>query len=1282
MLPKGSYPVIYLSILVAVLSGLALPASAFTVGEQVEIDQVGLVHDDLRMGFWHWSHASGDPDPNDAFQGINDYDDSVGDHDCNFSEMPYTAWDPIAEDFGASEWPFTFPAGSTTEFVMTAPAPGQYVMAFQALVHLSNNCRLEYKANGQWVPLNTFGADANQPEEWYQTALFAFVVETDPGQTQIPIRVINPDYKLAISGVILAEFRGDPFAGRPTSGYTHGNMLFDKTQASSLLATFQADPFLSQRYDYCVGRAAVNNPSQYDVVPERYNVTGYREELLLNSVLSAINGDASMRNMAIELLMKPTNWIEWRKFGPLYHAGTLRVMATGYDHLYDYMTPAQRDTVRRRLDKEAMWMYVQSLTQAWWSPDGRANNWQAVTHTGLGFAGLVLKDESLRAPQYLDWAKYQNKLYVKTTLSASGSCREAYGSYYTYGLGNANAFFAVLKNVTGEDLMDYDNGVMQKTVPYSIYMLDPLMDGFCSFDDASHQSTTPATVMASMVKYKQDPLAQWMVQNYMGEYSSKSSYPGWRAWEQLFPLLWHDGNVPMEDPDTSPRTPLAKAFIEDGPAGEGRWGSGHVIMRTGFTSPDDIWFVLQSGDSGGYHGHVDQGSFILNAYGGHLVTDRNRDDWSREYASHSLVLIDDVSQVNDHRWGNGRMTRDGTVDDFYHDVNIGDYALANSKIAYDAGPHPVDRSLRHVMFIRKPNRQGYFVIADDVQSSTPGNHNYSWLLQSANWHSVALSNDGTFRINESGDRYYRYNDYQGRQAELQVMFATPQNPTMKVVTHEFDDPTKSKIIPYVEATQNAERGLFVTLLFPESDRLGIYTPTVTRIDDGNLAGFELGGDLVLFNKAGGVWVHDDIQSDARMIYLDRSNPGEISYLVAGATTLHVDGEEIFSAPTATTASGTIVDTEPPTLLAWYSAKTHDRGVGEVLLEIADDDDDFSDPRSGGIGKLVLEFSEVMDVATFTSSTMRVVGYDANHLPVDLSGTTITCQASGDGSQCEITFVPALPDYARYAMDIAGVTDLGGNPLAGDSDRIFSALEGDIFQDLRVNVLDLSPVRSQRTSLISPSDEAQVRADVTCDGRVNVTDLSRVRVNRGRNLQTIGNPNPNVGSFEEADGEVTIEAEEVDDNVPAGSHAWQQVVSPGDFDGVGAMAALPDNGTRINSRYEDSSPELTYSVQFDTPGTWYVWVRGYGTVGGNTVHVGLSGLAVETSDRIGPFAAGEWTWTNATLDMDGNAPIPATFEIDSPGVYPVNVWMREDGFIIDKLILHHGPGTPAEVQAVP
>ena len=206
---------------------------------------------------------------------------------------------------------------------------------------------------------------------------------------------------------------------------------------------------------------------------------------------------------------------------------------------------------------------------------------------------------------------------------------------------------------------------------------------------------------------------------------------------------------------------------------------------------------------------------------------------------------------------------------------------------------------------------------------------------------------------------------------------------------------------------------------------------------------------------------------------------------------------------ADVGSGT-ADTDPPTIVAWASAGEHGRGVGEALLDIPDDGS-FSEPRSGGIAKLIVDFSERMDPLSFTPGAVQIAGLDAGGQPVDLGGIVIGTELRDSDTAGVITFTPPLPDYARYAVGITGATDRAGNELVGDVDRIVAALCGDVSGDLRVNATDFSRVRAARTRLIDPGVADQVRADVSMDGRINASDLSRIRARRSNDARGITDP---------------------------------------------------------------------------------------------------------------------------------------------------------------------------------
>jgi uncharacterized repeat protein (TIGR03806 family) len=155
------------------------------------------------------------------------------------------------------------------------------------------------------------------------------------------------------------------------------------------------------------------------------------------------------------------------------------------------------------------------------------------------------------------------------------------------------------------------------------------------------------------------------------------------------------------------------------------------------------------------------------------------------------------------------------------------------------------------------------------------------------------------------------------------------------------------------------------------------------------------------------------------------------------------------------------------------------------------------------------------------------------------------------------------------------------------------------------------------------------------------------------------------NFTTSAGLVSAEAENFSSNTGAGTFTWIRR-SETSASGGAAMLASPDNGTANNTGFTTTSPRLNFVTTFAQTGTYYVWVRGRdsgATLGnGDSVHVGMDGQALTSSDRISGFT-GSFGWTRATLDN-----VNATISVTTTGQHTINVWMREDGFVFDKLVL--------------
>ncbi|MEM6394399.1 MAG: fibronectin type III domain-containing protein [Planctomycetota bacterium] len=187
-------------------------------------------------------------------------------------------------------------------------------------------------------------------------------------------------------------------------------------------------------------------------------------------------------------------------------------------------------------------------------------------------------------------------------------------------------------------------------------------------------------------------------------------------------------------------------------------------------------------------------------------------------------------------------------------------------------------------------------------------------------------------------------------------------------------------------------------------------------------------------------------------------------------------------------------------------------------------------------------------------------------------------------------------------------------------------------------------------------------------REDGTQLDRIVIQDATESAPTGDgidPPPTGSSdfVQDSSGLVSIEAENESNSADGSGKSWTDITR-GDASGGTAVEAGPDTGTNINTGYTTTSPRLSYDIAFNRTGTHYVWVRATGAnSGSNSLHIGLNGQAVASADRIETNTANALVWTDST--MDG---IRATINIQSVGVHTLDLYMREDGVRVDKIVL--------------
>ncbi len=161
------------------------------------------------------------------------------------------------------------------------------------------------------------------------------------------------------------------------------------------------------------------------------------------------------------------------------------------------------------------------------------------------------------------------------------------------------------------------------------------------------------------------------------------------------------------------------------------------------------------------------------------------------------------------------------------------------------------------------------------------------------------------------------------------------------------------------------------------------------------------------------------------------------------------------------------------------------------------------------------------------------------------------------------------------------------------------------------------------------------------------------------------------AFQESAGQVVMQAESYDAKVPRSGGDWTRQTTQSGASNGAYMAALPDAGFTLNTGYVTGSAELVYNVLFATTGTYHIWVRGIGPNGnGDSLHAGMDGTGPASADRVSGFNT-SWKWSRSTMDTT-----TATIQVAAPGLHTIHVWVREDGFLFDKILLRTSSSSTA------
>lgn len=428
-----------------------------------------------------------------------------------------------------------------------------------------------------------------------------------------------------------------------------------------------------------------------------------------------------------------------------------------YDMLYDQLSPADRDALRRMIVARAEPIFRKLRGGRLFS----AHGWQHVYMEGMIGALAIHGD----APQAREWLELGLKAFVAFYPwygGLDGGSAEGM-NYYTC----CNMLSSLETRDLFEAAFNLDfaagNPWYRANPYYLIYAVPP--GGIRSpFGDVNPSSLTALPLPEHRLAALR--MASLYNNGHAADYARRIGGDG--AGNPLLRFRW----APLGTVKPAPieALPPARAFRD----------IGMVFVHSNLArAEENVRLEFRSSPYGPTgHGHSDQNSFHIIAYNEPLLLDtgyytasgdRHHVGWTRQTKAHNTILVDGLGQGR----GEGNAPRmHGEITRFEQN-EAWVYAAGSAAAAYvDV---PLARFDRHVVWLRGKDSQTY-VIIDDLAAADGKPHRFDWLLHAAQ----------EMRLDAAAGRVA----VQGTKAEARVALFAP-GPLKMSQTGRFDPPPEN-----------------------------------------------------------------------------------------------------------------------------------------------------------------------------------------------------------------------------------------------------------------------------------------------------------------------------------------------------------------------------------------------------------------------------------------------------------------------------------------------------------
>lgn len=317
--------------------------------------------------------------------------------------------------------------------------------------------------------------------------------------------------------------------------------------------------------------------------------------------LYRLDGDPRKLARARAEMLAAAAFSDWNPAHFVDVAEMTNALAIGYDWLYANLTPEDRAVIRAAIVEKGLKPGLDAYERkAWWAVEGR-NNWTQVCNGGLIAGALaVAEDEPALAARLIELTRGAGMQRRMRLYAPDGGDEEGPG-YWGYATSYTTFHLSALQTALGTDFGLGEAEGFAQTGAFRIHSIGPTGLPF-NYGDAAESGEEAPQMFWLAARFDRPEYAA-----HERERLQRGATP-----PDIFHLLWAP-RIPSRDATPPPTSAQFR-------------GIDLAFLRGDWRDPNTTWVGVKGGRNTASHGHLDLGTFVVDALGERWAVDLGPDD--------------------------------------------------------------------------------------------------------------------------------------------------------------------------------------------------------------------------------------------------------------------------------------------------------------------------------------------------------------------------------------------------------------------------------------------------------------------------------------------------------------------------------------------------------------------------------------------------------------------------------------------------------------------------------